>query len=307
MSWSVLIADSLAREGLEILREEAQVVEDDRLEALGSVDALIVRSRTKVTAKVISDGSPKLKVVGRAGVGVDNIDLEAARAAPITVVNTPEAATVAVAEHTFGLLLAMARRIPFADSSMRKGEWQKKALKGIELFDKTLGLIGVGRVGSAMARRAAAFGMHLIGYDALLPSETIRARGVEPVTLGGVLSRADFISLHVPLNEQTRHLIDASALAMVKPGACLINTARGGLIDEDALLLALEEGRLAGVALDVHAQEPPGKQPLLEHPHVVSTPHIAAQTFEAQRRASIDIAHEVLSALRGETLRWRVV
>jgi D-3-phosphoglycerate dehydrogenase len=224
----------------------------------------------------------------------------------VIVVNAPGAGTAAVAELTLALMLALARQIPLAHSSLLRGEWRKAELSGVQLQGKTLGVIGVGRVGSAVAGMATALGMRVLGYDPNLAEATLQERGVEPVDLEALLARSDFISLHVPLNEQTRGMIDAARLARSKPGAFLINTARGGVVDESALLQALESGRLAGAALDVFGREPPGQDPLLLHPAVVATPHIGAQTAEAQQQAALDIASEVLAALRGDPLRWRV-
>ncbi|HEY4667316.1 MAG TPA: hydroxyacid dehydrogenase, partial [Anaerolineales bacterium] len=277
------------------------------LEALPESDALIVRGRTKVTAEVIRSAGPRLKVVGRAGVGVDNIDLEAARARGLTVVNAPEAATVAVAELTLGMMLALARQIPLADAGMRRAEWSKSELHGSELSGKTLGIIGVGRIGAAVASRAAAFGMRVLGHDPLLSDSELQRRGTEPFSFDGLLRESDYICLHLPLTSETRGLIGRETLKKVKPGARLISAARGGIVDEAAVLEALEAGQLAGVALDVFAEEPPGELPLRQHPNVVLTPHIGAQTREAQSNAAKDIASEVLAALRGESLRWRVV
>lgn len=307
MSWRIVIPDGLAPEGLAVLRTAAEVVETSAPRDLAEFDALIVRSRTQVTAAMISSGLPRLKVIGRAGVGTDNIDLEACRAGGVIVVNAPQASTTAVAEHTLALMLALARDIPFADRTMRLGDWPKRDLQGIELSGKTLGVVGMGRIGSAVARMASALGMRPIGFDPVLSVESIRQAGAEPCSLDDVLAQSDFITLHVPLTDATRHLVDADALRKVKPTVRLISTARGGVIDEEALLQALEEGRVAGAALDVFRVEPPGDHPLLQHRRVVATPHIAAQTSEAQRRASIDIAHEVLAALSGTSLRWRVV
>jgi len=307
LSWRIVIPDGLAPEGLAVLRTAAEVVETSAPRDLAEFDALIVRSRTQVTAAMISSGLPRLKVIGRAGVGTDNIDLEACRAGGVIVVNAPQASTTAVAEHTLALMLALARDIPFADRTMRLGDWPKRDLQGIELSGKTLGVVGMGRIGSAVARMASALGMRPIGFDPVLSVESIRQAGAEPCSLDDVLAQSDFITLHVPLTDATRHLVDADALRKVKPTVRLISTARGGVIDEEALLQALEEGRVAGAALDVFRVEPPGDHPLLQHRRVVATPHIAAQTSEAQRRASIDIAHEVLAALSGTSLRWRVV
>jgi D-3-phosphoglycerate dehydrogenase len=302
-----LVTDGLDEPGLALLREAAQVFESKTLEALPESDALIVRGRTKVTAEVIRSAGSRLKVVGRAGVGVDNIDLDAARARGLTVVNAPEAATVAVAELTLGLMLALARQIPLADAGMRRAEWRKSELHGSELSGKTLGIIGVGRIGAAVATRAAALGMRVLGHDPLLSDGELQRRGTEPLSFDALLRESDYICLHLPLNDETRGLIGRETLQRFKPGARLISAARGGIIDEAALLEALESGHLAGAALDVYAEEPPGDLPLRRHPNVVLTPHIGAQTREAQSKAAKDIASEVLAALRGESLRWRVV
>lgn len=303
----MLVTDGLDEPGLALLREAAQVFESGTLEALSESDALIVRGRTKVTAEVIRSAGPRLKVVGRAGVGVDNIDLESARARGITVVNAPEAATVAVAELTLGLMLALARQIPTADAGLRRAEWRKAELHGSELSGKTLGIIGVGRIGAAVASRAAAFGMRVLGHDPLLSVGELQRRGTEPLSFDALLAQSDYVCLHLPLTDETRGLIGRETLRKFKPGARLISAARGGIVDEAAVLEALEAGHLAGVALDVYAEEPPGELPLRRHPNVVLTPHIGAQTQEAQSKAALDIAGEVLAALRGEPLRWRVV
>lgn len=310
--WTILISDGLDESGLVHLRAAARVEERpeigpaELLESISRCDALIVRSRTKVTAEVLA-ASQRLKVVGRAGVGVDNIDLDAARSGGVMVVNAPQATTLAVAEHTLGLMLSLARMIPRADAAMKDGWWIKKELEGVELSGKTLGIVGVGNIGAAVAQRATALGMRVTGYDPMLADEAIRQRGAEPMALDEVYAGADFISLHLPLTAETRGMVDRMAFQKMKPGVRLVCTARGGLIDEDALLQALEGGQVAGAALDVFAQEPPGATGLVRHPRVIATPHVAAQTTEAQRRAAVDIAHEVLRALRGEPLRWRVV
>ena len=306
MSHRILVADGLAENGLALLRQQAEVIQSADLSDLGAVDALVVRSRTTVSPEVLAAAAPRLRVVGRAGVGVDNIDLQAARELGVTVVNAPVAMTAAVAELTLALMLSLARRVPQAHASLQRSEWRKAELYGVQLQGKTLGVIGVGRIGSAVAGLAAALGMRVLGHDPILAPATLRQRGVEPVDLEALLAQSDFISLHVPLDDQTRAMIDAARLARVKPGAFLINTARGGVVDESALLQALESGRLAGAALDVFGREPPGDDPLLRHPNVVATPHIAAQTVEAQQQTALDIASEVLAALRGDSLRWRV-
>ena len=309
--YNILITDGLDERGQSILRSSARVDDktgisaDDLLKAIPDYDALIVRGRTKVTASVMEAAS-KLKVIGRAGVGVDNIDLEAAKKHNITVVNAPMSTSLAVAELTFGLLLALAREIPRADASMKQGQWLKKELEGVELNGKTLGLIGFGRIGVEVGKRASAFGMSVIAYDPLISEDDIKQRGAEPVSIQDLFAWSDFISLHLPLNVQTRDFIGPLAFSQMKDGMRIVCAARGGIIDESALLEALKRGKVAGAALDVFGQEPPGLTETVSHPRVIATPHIGAQTAEAQSRASEDIANEVLSALRGESLRWKV-
>jgi D-3-phosphoglycerate dehydrogenase len=303
-SSSVLVCDGLAEPGLALLRLEAEVLLDD-LTALGRVDAWIVRGRSQVDAAALRSAAPRLRVVGRAGVGVDNIDLEAARQLGVTVVTAPEASTTAVAELTLGLMLALAREIPAADAALRRGEWPKASMIGSELEGKTLGLIGFGRIGRAVAARAAAFGMSRLAFDPYLDDDAIRAGGAEPASFEALLARSDYVSLHLPLTAETRGVFGRSAIAAMKPSARLICAARGGLIDEQALHQALDEGRLAGAALDVFAQEPPRDLALLHHPRLVATPHLGAQTVEAQARVAIEITHNVLAALRGDNPRGR--
>ena len=309
--FKILIADGLDESGQSILRASADVDDskdisaDDLLKAISEYDALIVRGRTKVTASVISAAS-RLKVIGRAGVGVDNIDLEAAKKRDIAVVNAPMSTSLAVAELTFGLLLAMAREIPRADAGMKQGQWLKKELEGVELNGKTLGLIGFGRIGVEVGKRASAFGMNVIAYDPLISEDDIKQRGAEPVSIQDLYAWSDFISLHLPLNVQTRDLIGPLAFSQMKNGVRIMCAARGGIIDEQALLNALNSGKVAGAALDVFGQEPPGLTEIVSHPRVIATPHIGAQTAEAQSRASEDIANEVLSALNNKPLRWKV-
>lgn len=311
MTFKTLITDGLEETGQDILRQLGQVDDrtgispEDLLTAIADYQALIVRGRTKVTAAVF-DAAKNLKVVGRAGVGVDNIDLTAAKAHGVIVVNAPTATTLAVAELTLGLMLSLARDIPRADAAMKDGKWLKKELEGVELFGKTLGIIGMGRIGSEVGKRAAAFGMTLLGYDPLIPAEEIARRGAQPVSLDDLYARADFITLHLPLTPETKNMLNAAAFAKMKNGVRIICAARGGIIDETALLDALNSGKVAGAALDVFAAEPPGKTDLVTHPHVVAAPHIGAQTAESQVRAGLDIASEVAAALRGEPLRWRV-
>ena len=310
--WKILLTDGLEQNGQTILRAAAQVEDREGIPAeelqaiLGEYDALIVRGRTKVTRSLLGSAA-RLKVVGRSGVGVDNIDLTAAREFGIAVVNAPVSTSLAVAELAVGMLLALARRIPYADRTIKAGIWAKKELSGIELNGKTLGVIGVGNIGAAVAVRAGALGMDVIGYDPLLPAEEIARRGARPVGIDDLYASADFITIHIPLTAGSRGWINAAVLAQMKPGVQMVCTARGGIIDEEALLAALNSGHVAGAALDVFSQEPPGLTDLVSHPNVIATPHIGAQTEEAQARAAVDIACEVLAVLRGESLRWRIV
>ena len=309
--FNILITDGLDQTGQSILRANAKVDDqsgisaDDLLKVIPDYEALIVRGRTKVTAPIM-DAASRLKVIGRAGVGVDNIDLEAAKKHNIIVVNAPMSTSLAVAELTFGLLLALAREIPRADAGMKAGQWLKKELEGVELHGKTLGLIGFGRIGVEVARRASAFGMNVIAYDPLISEDEIKERGAEPVSIQDLYAWSDFISLHLPLNVQTRDLIGPLAFSQMKDGVRIVSAARGGIIDETALLASLNNGKVTGAALDVFEKEPPGLTETVSHPRLIATPHIGAQTAEAQSRASEDIANEVLSALQDKPLRWKV-
>ena len=310
-AWKVLLTDGLEENGQAILRAAAEVTDktgisaDDLLQIVGEYDALIVRGRTKVTPAVFA-AAKNLKVVGRAGVGVDNIDLKAAREAGVTVVNSPLATSVSVAELTLGLMLSVMRDIPRADASMKAGKWLKKEFEGGELFKKTLGVIGFGRIGVAVADRAKAFDMEVLGYDPLIPAEEIKKRGGIPVTFDELLAKSDVITMHIPLTPESRGMLNAEAFAKMKDGVRIVCAARGGVIDEDALLQSLESGKVAAAGLDVFVAEPPGLTPLVSHPRVICTPHIGAQTVEAQGRAAYDIATEVVAGLKGETLRWKV-
>lgn len=310
-AWKVLLTDGLEENGQSILRQAAEVDDrtgisaDDLLKVIGDYDALIVRGRTKVTPAVF-DAGKKLKAVGRAGVGVDNIDLKAAKAHQVTVVNSPLATTIAVAELALSLMLSVVREVPRADAGMKNGKWLKKELEGTELNQKTLGIIGYGRIGTAVGVRAAAFGMRLVAFDPVRTTEDICRDGCEPLTLDDLLAQADIITIHTPLTDQTRGLLGADQFAKMKDGVYLIDAARGGVVDETALLAALESGKVAGAGLDVFVTEPQTATPLVCHPHVVTTPHIGAQTVEAQQRAANDISTEILRALNGEELRWRV-
>ncbi len=308
----ILVADGLAEEGLTRLREAADVVvrsgltEEELGAMLPDVDALIVRSSTQVSPGALKDGA-RLRVIARAGVGVDNIDVDAATRQGILVLNTPESSTIAAAEHTMAMLLALVRRIPHAHGALVAGRWTRELFVGTELSGKMLGVVGLGKIGSEVARRALAFGMRVIAYDPYVTEERARRLGVELGTWDEVLGQCDVLTLHVPLAQDTRALIGRSELAAMKPGALLINCARGGLIDEEALLAALEEGGIGGAALDVFAQEPPPPgHPLLAHPRVVATPHLGGSTVEAQHSIAVDIADQVLASLRGEPVHGAV-
>ena len=304
----VLISDPIAAEGVELLSARTQVEVKTGLKpeelpaAVAECDALVVRSETRVTPQVIAAGR-KLQVIARAGIGVDNIDLAAATGAGIAVVNAPIGNTVAAAEHSLALMLALARNIPQAYQSLKQGEWRRSAFMGIEVRNKYLGVVGLGRVGSEVARRAQSFGMHLLAYDPFVGPDYARRLGAELLPLDDLLAQADFVTLHTPLTSATANLIGARELALMKPGARLINVARGELIDEAALLQALEDDRLAGVALDVFVQEPPRNQALVAHPRVMATPHLGASTQEAQREVAIEAAEQVLAVLEGRPAR----
>jgi len=302
---SILIADPLAEAGLEILRQAGAQLhllskeERPQLpELIKKFDALIVRSATKVDANLLSSGS-RLRVVGRAGIGVDNVDVGAATQRGILVVNAPTANLVSATEHTFALLLALLRYVSIAHDSVRAGEWERKRFQGVELQGKTLGIIGLGRIGQSVAVRARAFGMNVVAFDPFLDASAARRIDVEMLPIDKVLSLADVVTLHTPLTEQTRNLIDSTRIGIMKQGAYLVNCARGGIVDEEALLEALDTKRLAGAALDVFAQEPPKDSRLRNHERVVATPHIGAQTREAQERVATETARMVLDALAG--------
>jgi len=310
-AWKILLTDGLEENGQALMRASAEVVDqnnisaDDLLKVIADYDALVVRGRTKVNAAVF-DAAKKLKVVGRSGVGVDNIDLNAAQAHGVTVVNAPIATTVSVAELTMGLLLATIREIPRADAGMKNGKWLKKELEGVELYQKTLGVIGFGRIGAAVGVRAAAFGMRILGFDPLLSADDIAKRGAQPVSFDDLLAQSDFLTLHIPLTPSSKNMLNAEVFAKMKTGVRIVCAARGGVIDEDALLAALESGKVAAAALDVFTVEPQGQTALATHPRVICTPHIGAQTVEAQARAAEDIGSEVLAVLAGRPLRWKV-
>lgn len=309
--WRILVTEPLAAEGLDALRGEAivdintELTADQLIRAIGSYDSLLVRSKTRVTADVIAAGK-RLGVIGRVGTGVDNVDLDAATRRGIVVVNAPYGNTVSVAEHTLAMMLALARHIPRADASLRGGHWEKQAFEGVQLRGKVLGIVGLGRIGAAVARRALGLEMRVICHDPLVTPERAAQMGAQWAPSEELLRSADIISLHLPDSHQTRALIGERELALMKPSAYLINCARGSLVDEDALYQALQSGRLAGAALDVFAQEPPPDSPLLHCDRVILTPHLAGSTAEAQRDTAVEVAQGVLDVLAGRMPKYPV-
>ena len=297
----VLVREEIADAGVELLRSKFDVDVDGESELgeiIGRYDGIVIRSATKLTAEMI-DRATSLKVIGRAGVGVDNVDVVAATRRGIVVANAPESTVVSAAEHTIGLLVALSRNIPQAHAALKQGRWERKTYGGIELADKTLGVLGFGRIGQQVARRAAGLGMRIVAYDPFVAPERFRELGVERVeTVDDVYAVAEFLTLHLPLTDETRRGIDAAAFAKMRDGVRLVNAARGELIDEEALLAALRSGKVAGAALDVFSAEP-YSGPLLELDNVVVTPHLAASTEEAQDRAGVIIAEQVAAALEG--------
>jgi D-3-phosphoglycerate dehydrogenase len=305
----VLIADDLSPRAVEILSAHPEIavevktgLKGDALKAaLAGVHGLAVRSATKVSAEVL-DAAPALRIVGRAGIGVDNIDVKAASRRGVIVMNTPSGNAITTAEHALFLLCALARHIPQATASMKGGKWDKKRFQGTELFDKTLGVVGLGNIGRIVADRALGLKMKVIGYDPFLSPEAAERLGVELVSLDDLWRRADMISVHTPLTDETRGLIGASALSKMKRGVLIVNAARGGIVDEAALLGALESGQVAGAALDVFVEEPPpAGHALIQHERVICTPHLGASTEEAQEKVAVEVAEQLVAYLtRGE-------
>ena len=307
----ILVAEQVAAEGVELLRAHHEV--DERIglsraeyaALLPDYDALVVRSQVKVDAELIAAGR-RLVVIGRAGVGVDNVDLDAATRAGIVVVNAPTGNTIAAAEHTLALLYAVARRVAAADASVRRGEWTRSRFTGVELRGRTLGIVGLGKIGQAIAARARAMEMTVLGADPFVSEEQAARHGVELVEFDALLERSDAITLHVPLSRATRGLIGTKELARMKPDAILLNVARGGVIDEAAVAEALREGHLGGAGIDVFEHEPPNGSPLLDAPNTVLTPHLGASTAEAQVLVSEEVAAQILDVLDGRPARYAV-
>jgi D-3-phosphoglycerate dehydrogenase len=300
----ILVSDSLEQSCIDILLHERFEVDnrpglpaDELKKVIGEYDALIVRSATKVTAEVIGRGT-RLKVIGRAGTGVDNIDVDAATRRGVLVMNTPGGNTISAAEHTVSLMLSLVRNIPQAYASLLRGEWERKKFTGTEVLGKTVGVIGLGKIGYEVAMRCLGLGMHVLGYDPVLSMDVITKMKIEPVSLDEVYRRADIITVHTPLTPQTKGLLNDEVFRKCKKGVRIINCARGGIVDEAALLRALGSGQVGGAALDVFESEPPKGNPLLAHPHVIATPHLGASTEEAQEKVAIQIAHQVADALK---------
>ncbi|MGE5529563.1 MAG: phosphoglycerate dehydrogenase [Patescibacteria group bacterium] len=305
----VLVLDGVAEAGIAVLREAGLETEikgtpskDELIGMIGEYDAMIVRSQTKVTAEVIA-AAGRLKVIGRAGVGVDNVDVPAATQRGIIVMNAPDGNTISTAEHTVAMIMALSRNIPAAVASLKAGKWDRKSFTGVEVRDKTLGIIGLGRIGTEVARRMQAMGMAILGYDPFLTEERAEKLGVTLASIDDIVARADYITVHTPLTPETKGLLGAEAMAKMKKGVRLINCARGGIIDEAALVAAVKSGKVAGAALDVYNEEPPLNRELIELPQVICTPHLGASTEEAQVNVAIDVAVEMTKALRGEAFK----
>ena len=301
----VLISDALSPAAVEIFRQRGIEVDfqpdlgkdKDKLAAIiGDYDGLAIRSATKVTPKILENAS-RLKVVGRAGIGVDNVDLPAATARGVIVMNTPFGNSITTAEHAIAMMFALARQIPQADASTQAGKWEKNRFMGTEITAKTLGLIGCGNIGAIVANRANGLHMHVVAYDPFLSADRARELNVEKVELDELLTRADFITLHTPLTDKTRNILSGDVIAKTKPGVRIINCARGGLVDEVALRAALDSGHVAGAAFDVFVEEPAKENPLFGHPNVVCTPHLGAATAEAQENVALQVAEQMSNYL----------
>ena len=311
MTYKVLITDGLEKICKDIINEAGEAIDKKGIEAdqllaeVHEYHGMIVRGRTKVTRQVF-EAAKNLKVVGRAGVGVDNIDLEAAKEHGVTVVNCPVATTVAVAELAIGMMLSMVRRIPYGDAGMKNEKWLKKELMGTELMGKTLGIIGYGNIGRRLAKYALAFGMKVICYNRRRDLDEVRSTGAEPVELEDIYAQSDIISLHLPLNADSKYMINDETFAKMKDGVMIVDVARGGVMEEAALLRALESGKVAAAALDVFEKEPPVDWSVPKHPNIIAMPHVGGQTQEAQERAAEDIASEVMNVLQGKDLRWKI-
>ena len=306
----ILVSDAIAAQGLDLLRKATglqvdyrpDLSADDLKACIGEYEGWIVRSRTKVTPEVLA-GASRLRVIGRAGIGVDNIDVATATAAGVVVMNTPEGNTNTAAEHTIAMLLALARNVAPADAAMKRGEWDRERFVGVEIVGKTLGVIGLGRVGALVAKKAQGLGMITMAYDPFVSRERSQSIGVELLELAQLLPRADCITVHTPKTRGTTHLIGRDEFSLMKRGVRVVNCARGGIIDEAALYEAIQSGIVAGAALDVFEDEPPRDLPLVKHPAVLCTPHLGASTEEAQERVAVDIAQQMIDYLQHGSIR----
>ncbi|MCB2156326.1 phosphoglycerate dehydrogenase [bacterium] len=310
MTYKVLVSDKLSEDGLEVFRNAGfevdhtpEITQDEIQECIGQYHAWVVRSRSKATAEILAKAD-NLRVIGRAGVGIDNVDVAAASQRGIIVMNTPGGNTISTAEHAISMMMAVARKIPAADASMKQGKWDKKKFMGVELNKKTLGVIGLGRIGQEVSRRMKAFGMTVIAHDPFVVKERLDQLGLESVSVDELCKRADFITIHTPLSIETRHMLNADRLKTMKPTVRIVNCARGGIVDEEALIEALKNGTVAGAAFDVFETEPlPADHELRSLPNVVLTPHIAASTTEAQENVAIQVAEQIVDVLKNDNIR----
>ncbi len=300
----ILVSDPISDRGIEILKKEYDVdistglKSDELIKKIEDYDALIVRSETQVTKAVINAGK-KLKIIGRAGVGVDNIDVNTATERGIVVVNAPEGNTISAAEHTIAMMMAMSRNIPQANASLKSKKWDRKKFMGVEVRDKILGIVGLGRIGAEVARRAQGMDMRILAYDPFISSERANELGVTLTTVQDIVKRADYITVHTPLTKETRDIISTREFAIMKKGARIINCARGGIINEEALAKAVKDGIVSGAAIDVFIKEPPFESPLLEQERVIVTPHLGASTEEAQINVAVSVAEQIVNSLKG--------
>jgi len=310
MTVRILVSDPLSQQGIDVLEKEKNLSVDVKTKLspeelkkiIKKYDGLIVRSQTKVTKDIIKHAD-NLKAIGRAGIGLDNIDVKEASKKGIIVMNSPMGNTISTAEHAFSLLLSLARNIPQADASLKSNKWERKRFMGTEVYGKVLGIIGLGRIGTEVAKRAISFSMKVFAYDPFLSKERAKSLGIELVDLVKLYKNADFISIHTPLTEETRHIIDKEAIAKMKKGVRIINCARGGIVDEKALLAAIESGKVYGAALDVYEKEPPIGEDILKCAKIIATPHLGASTEEAQLNVAVDIAKSMKDALLNKCIR----
>lgn len=308
--YKILVSDPLGQGGLSILKKDKQIKVDENAglkpeqlkKIIGNYDGIVIRSGTRLT-KDLLEAAKRLRVIGRAGVGVDNVDLPTATQRGVIVMNTPEGNTISTAEHSFSMLMALARNIPQAHMSVSSGEWNRKKFLGSQLQGKTLGVIGFGRIGREVAKRASVFGMKIVVFDPFISKASVKEYPVEFKDLKGMLKVADFITMHTPMTPETKHILNDETFKLCKKGVRIVNCARGGIVDEKALEKAIKSGKVAGAALDVFESEPPGDHPLLKLPQVIATPHLGAATQEAQENVAIDVANQVVDALHGRAIK----